>query len=115
MAGENPKHIIAAAALVSNNNGDILMNCNPERGWEIPGGRVKLGESLSQALVREIQEESGILARVSPLAAIYTRLMPPQMLMFMFLGASVSSELTLGVSCIASSAPNPIPSLKNCI
>jgi ADP-ribose pyrophosphatase len=38
----------------------------PLRGrWVVPGGTVELGETLEQAVVREVQEETGI--RVHPL------------------------------------------------
>src|SRR6185369_3974053 len=36
----------------------------PLRGrWVVPGGTVELGETLEEALVREIQEETGLLVR----------------------------------------------------
>ena len=34
--------------------------------WNVPGGRIKVGESLSKALAREIREETGI-SRVTSL------------------------------------------------
>lgn len=55
-----PKHIISAAAIVVNDKNEILLIKGPRRGWEMPGGQVEEGESLSQAAIRETKEESGI-------------------------------------------------------
>jgi 8-oxo-dGTP diphosphatase len=35
--------------------------------WSIPGGRVELGESVRDALLREILEETGLVIRVAEL------------------------------------------------
>ncbi|MBW3593982.1 MAG: NUDIX hydrolase [Actinobacteria bacterium] len=43
----------------------------PGRGlWSIPGGRVENGEYLSQALVREVKEETGLDVEVRELLGI---------------------------------------------
>ena len=58
-------HIIAVGGFVTRRNGDVLLVCHPLRGWEFPGGMVEPGESLPQALRREIWEESGIEVTVT--------------------------------------------------
>ncbi|WP_315795393.1 NUDIX hydrolase [Paenibacillus sp. BIC5C1] len=55
-----PKHIVSAAAIVMNENNEILLIRGPRRGWEMPGGQVEEGESIQDAAVRETKEESGI-------------------------------------------------------
>ncbi|WP_135551958.1 NUDIX hydrolase [Paenibacillus cymbidii] len=55
-----PKHIVSAAAVVINEQNELLLIKGPRRGWEMPGGQVEEGESLSQAAIRETKEESGI-------------------------------------------------------
>ena len=41
--------------------------------WSIPGGLVSLGESLEEAVVREIEEESGLHVRVLGLCGVIDR------------------------------------------
>ncbi len=55
-----PRHIVSAAVVATNNDGRVLLVRSPRRGWEMPGGQVELGESLEDAAIREVKEESGI-------------------------------------------------------
>ena len=58
---------------VRNEAGDLLLIRRSDNGnWAMPGGAVELGESLTQAAVRETREESGIECEVTGLAGIYT-------------------------------------------
>ncbi|MBP6030397.1 MAG: (deoxy)nucleoside triphosphate pyrophosphohydrolase [Sphingobium sp.] len=70
-----PQHrplIVVAAALVDA-GGRVLLQQRPEGKamaglWEFPGGKVDAGETLQAALVRELEEELGILTHESCLA-----------------------------------------------
>lgn len=65
-----PTHIVAVGGIVDDGAGKILLVKTLRRGWEFPGGQVELGESLTDALVREICEESGIDVVVGELVGI---------------------------------------------
>jgi len=66
-----PKHIVSAAAIVINDKNEILLIKGPRRGWEMPGGQVEVGESLSQAAIRETKEESGIDIEILKFCGIF--------------------------------------------
>lgn len=67
-----PVHIVAVGGIVKRENGDILLVKSERRGWEFPGGQVEVGESLPEALKREIFEESGIVAEVKDIIGMYS-------------------------------------------
>jgi len=60
----------SAAALVRNGRGEILMVKSPLRGWEFPGGMVETGETLQDALRREVREETGAEVTIEEIAGI---------------------------------------------
>jgi ADP-ribose pyrophosphatase YjhB (NUDIX family) len=91
---QTPKHIVAACGLVRNAARDVLLVRHPQRGWEIPGGQVEEGETLPDALIREIQEESGVTASVRALGSVTSNLTLPTKVIFGFLCEYISGKLT---------------------
>ncbi|PYZ94767.1 ADP-ribose pyrophosphatase [Salipaludibacillus keqinensis] len=66
-----PKHIVSAATIVLNDKKEILLIKGPERGWELPGGQVEEGESLTDDAIRETKEESGIDIEIIKFCGIF--------------------------------------------
>ena len=50
----------------------LLIRRTDNGNWSLPGGAIDLGESVSQAAVRETKEESGIDCEVTGIAGIYS-------------------------------------------
>lgn len=58
-----PTHSIGAGALIINNKQQVLVireKLATHAGFKLPGGHVELGEKISEAIVREVYEETGI-------------------------------------------------------
>jgi 8-oxo-dGTP diphosphatase len=89
----HPMRIVCVAGLVTNPLGQVLLVKTPARGWEFPGGQVEESEPLTDALVREIEEESGVRAKIGPLTGVYTNISPPSKVMFQFLAEWISGEV----------------------
>lgn len=66
-----PKHILSAATVVFNEQGEILLIKGPRRGWEMPGGQVEEGESLKEAAIREAKEESGFDIEINNFCGVF--------------------------------------------
>jgi ADP-ribose pyrophosphatase YjhB (NUDIX family) len=59
--------------VVTNDQGQILLIRRSDNdNWAVPGGAIDLGESMTQAAVRETKEESGIDCEIAGLVGIYT-------------------------------------------
>ncbi len=63
-------HFVSAAALVTNDQGQILLVKSPWRGWEYPGGLIEPGETFQEALHREVREESGVEIEITGFVGI---------------------------------------------
>lgn len=71
---DRPILLVAACALLDS-DGRILLAQRPEGKslaglWEFPGGKVEKGETPEETLVRELQEEIGIVTKVACLAPL---------------------------------------------
>jgi 8-oxo-dGTP diphosphatase len=75
---------VGVGALILNEQGQVFLSCRGpqarnERGlWEFPGGAVEFGETLAEALRREIHEEFGIEIAVGALLDVGDHILPEE-------------------------------------
>ncbi|MEM9488220.1 MAG: NUDIX hydrolase [Myxococcota bacterium] len=69
---------IAVGGIAFDRTGRVLLIRRarpPGQGlWSIPGGRVELGETLTEACVRELREETGLTVSVDAVAEVLDRI-----------------------------------------
>ena len=73
---------VGVGAVIFNSDGKVFLakrgrEARNESGrWEFPGGGVEFGETLEQALVREVMEEYGIAIEVQALFDVVNHIIP---------------------------------------
>lgn len=92
MAENTPKHIVAASALIRNEKGEIALVRTERRGWELPGGQIELGESLTDGLRREVFEECGLEVELGRLLQVRSNL-SSRIVIFCFQASYISGQL----------------------
>jgi ADP-ribose pyrophosphatase YjhB (NUDIX family) len=73
--------IVGVGAVIFVDQAILLVRRNQEPGrgeWSLPGGVVELGETLSEALKRELREEVSIGIRIGGLISVFDRLVRDQ-------------------------------------
>ena len=66
-----PRHVVTAAAVVVNQQNELLLVRSPRRGWEMPGGQVEQGEPARAAAVREVYEETGLVIEITAFCGVF--------------------------------------------
>ncbi len=72
--------IVAVGAVIWNARNDVLLVCRlrppRENEWSIPGGKIEWGETVENALKREVREETGLTIEILGLIDIVDSLIP---------------------------------------
>jgi mutator protein MutT len=73
-----PRPTVAVGAFVRDDAGRVLVVRRakpPSAGaWSVPGGKQEPGETLAQAVAREVREETGLVVEVGALACVVERI-----------------------------------------
>ncbi|MFC4558210.1 NUDIX domain-containing protein [Virgibacillus kekensis] len=69
----HPQHIVSVCGYITNEKGEVLLVRNEHRAdtMEMPGGQVEEGETLAQAVHREVLEETGAEISLTGVTGIY--------------------------------------------
>lgn len=70
LAGDRTLLFVGSRAVLRDTSGRVLLIRRADNGyWALPAGAMELGESIAQCVVREVREETGLIAtEVTPFA-----------------------------------------------
>jgi ADP-ribose pyrophosphatase YjhB (NUDIX family) len=69
-----PNSVVPSTTAVVSDSRDriVLIRRRDNNLWALPGGAMELGESISEAAVREVKEETGLDVDITGLIGVYT-------------------------------------------
>jgi 8-oxo-dGTP diphosphatase len=93
--------IVSVGAFVFDRDGRVLLVERarpPSAGmWTVPGGRLERGETLAQAVSREVREETGLVVEVGALACVVERMADDYHFVILdYLGRVIGGTLAAG-------------------
>jgi 8-oxo-dGTP pyrophosphatase MutT (NUDIX family) len=63
----------SVSAVIVDRRGRLLLQQRSDGGqWGLPGGSVEIGESVADAVVREVREETGLTVRPRRIVGVYS-------------------------------------------
>ena len=72
-ADANTRVRVGVGVIILDSQGWILLEKRSDCGmWGFPGGRIEPGESIKEAAVREVHEETGITVEITRLLGVYS-------------------------------------------
>lgn len=95
---------LSVHALIRNQANEILilkrsLNSRINGGkWDLPGGKIEVGENFDEALIREVKEETGIIIDINGLlTAVESTTLTPDLIIIVLImhGFLVSGEVQL--------------------
>ena len=65
--------VVAVTAVVTNDHGELLLQKRTDNDlWGLPGGAMNIGESIAQAVIREVKEETTLDVQPTRVVGIYS-------------------------------------------
>lgn len=84
------------SAIVANQEGRILLQRRTDNDlWALPGGTMEIGETLAEAVIREVREETGLDVVPSRIVGIYS---DPRHV-FAYADGEVRQEFSICLAC----------------
>lgn len=69
-----PTHRLGAFAIIRDAQGRVLISLRGDMDWyNLPGGGIEPGESVSDGLIREVWEETGLKVKLTKLVGMYSK------------------------------------------
>ena len=69
-----PRQVVAVFVFIRKGDSILLVKQNyGQRYWSLPGGVVEAGESIAQAAIREVKEETGLDIEVRRVVGLYSK------------------------------------------